>query len=443
MDFKSKTLPFFTEIFDLFSATIFDDCRNVHYLHSNIQSPNYSSPKMKSPIVLILFLLSFINVYSQEVQTFSERPIFINGEEGYECYRIPAIIKNGNGDLLAFAEGRTNGCNDFGNLDIVLKTSTNNGKSWSPLQIVVNNGDFQAGNPAPVLDMLDPDFPNGRIFLLFNTGNNHEAEVRKGNGIREVWYVTSADQGKKWSRITNISDQVHPFRKIENVNGDSQMLWRSYANTPGHAIQLKQGKYKGRLFIPANHSMGNPIEGFNEYRAHAYYSDDHGKSWKLSENVKVPSSNESIAVELGEGMIMQNIREQSGLNKKRLVAMSSDGGETWDSTYFDQTLIDPVCQASMMDFQLPNGQKAILFSNPASDNSRTNMTVRMSLNQGMSWPVSRIVNEASSAYSDLVVQKDGQIGLLYERGNGGGIHYANFNLPWLLNGREIDAAGRN
>ena len=384
----------------------------------------------------ILFLLPCV-ANSQASQSFSERPIFVNGEEGYQCFRIPAIIKNGKGDLLAFAEGRTEGCNDFGNLDIVLKISENDGDTWSPLQVVVDNGDFQAGNPAPVLDMHDEDFPEGRVLLLFNTGNNHESEVRKGKGSREVWLINSEDHGKSWKGITNISDQVHPFRKIEKVKNDPQLLWRSYANTPGHAIQLKKGKYKGRIFVPANHSMGNPEDKFNEYRAHAFYSDDHGKTWKLSDNVKVPSSNESIAVEIGSGLIMQNIREQSGLHKKRLVAMSSDGGETWDSTYFDQTLIDPVCQASIIDYQLPTGQQAILFSNPASENSRTNMTVRMSLDLGLSWPISRIVNESSAAYSDLVVHNNGDIGLLYERGNGGGIHYVSFNLEWLLNGREI------
>ena len=136
---------------------------------------------------------------------------------------------------------------------------------------------------------------------------------------------------------------------------------------------------------------------------------------------------------------MQNIREQSGKHKKRLIALSSDGGVTWDSSYFDDQLIDPVCQASIIDYTLANWKKVILFSNPASETSRENMTVRMSLDNGSSWPISRTINEGSSAYSDLVIQNNGEIGLLYERGNGGGISYANFNLAWLLNGTQIPA----
>ena len=116
-----------------------------------------------------------------------ETLVFANGQEGYRCYRIPAIVAAPDGTLLAFAEGRKDNCGDFGNVDIVLKTSTDNGRTWSPLRVVADFGTNQAGNPAPVFDLLDPDFPKGRLLLSYNTGTAGEREVREGRAIREVW----------------------------------------------------------------------------------------------------------------------------------------------------------------------------------------------------------------------------------------------------------------
>ncbi len=383
-----------------------------------------------STIVLSLFFV-LPNMVQCQIQQFREQPIFENGKDGYACFRIPAVIKAANGDLLAIAEGRVNGCSDYGNLDLVMRRSEDNGQTWEPLEVIFDNGEWQAGNPAPVVDLMDPDYPQGRIFLFFNTGNNHEGEVRKGNGIREVHYLTSEDHGETWSEPVNITLSVHRpkqpgFNPAYNFTED----WRSYANTPGHALQLSSG----RLFIPANHSVGEPLPGFNEYRAHAYYSDDHGETFQLSEFVAIPSSNESIAVQLTDGRILQNSRHQNGESKNRIVSISSDGGMTWDTSYIDTNLPSPVCQASMINYTTPDGKAAVLFSNPNSQVRREKMTIRMSLDDGQSWPVSREIRRGNSAYSDLVVQEDGDLGILYEHGNDGGIHYAHFNYAWLVGG---------
>ncbi|MEM6379491.1 MAG: sialidase family protein, partial [Bacteroidota bacterium] len=261
----------------------------------------------RSSIYLLLLSLCWaLSLPAQGVQTFKEQPIFQNGEAGYACYRIPAIVKSGDGRLLAFAEGRKNGCNDFGNLDIVLKTSTDQGETWSALQVVVDNGTIQAGNPAPVVDLKDPNYPNGRVMLVYNTGNNGEYEVRHGKGLREVWLKTSDDHGVTWSEPRNITSQAH--RPSSPPKYNFQEDWRSYALTPGHAIQLQSG----RIYVSANHSVGAPKAGFNEYQSHAIYSDDHGANWKISESVDIPSSNEAMAVELTNGQVMLNIRQQNG-----------------------------------------------------------------------------------------------------------------------------------
>ena len=388
-------------------------------------------------LICISIVINIQFVASQTRQYFSEIPLFVNGTNGYGCYRIPAIVKAPNGELLAFAEGRVNGCNDFGDVDIVLRKSKDNGITWGKFSIVAGFGKLQAGNPAPVVDLLDLNYSLGRIFLFYNTGTNHEGETRKGNGLREVWYITSTDNGNTWSNPKNITTSVHrPNIPKENLSYTFSEDWRSYAITPGHAIQLKHDAHMGRIFVPANHSQGEPQEGFNDYQAHAFYSDNNGLTWQLSENINIPSSNESIAAELSDGRVMQNIRHQNGSQRERLVAISSDGGASWDTTFFDAQLPSPVCQASIINYTTPNGKNVLLFSNPNHKKERKNMTVRISFDDGQTWLLSRTIRAGESAYSDLVIQKYNVIGLLYEHGNDGGIHYAHFNYEWLVNGKN-------
>src|ERR1700683_4864134 len=137
----------------------------------------------------LLVLIMAIRVTAQS----DKIPVFVAGADGYKSYRIPAIIRLPNGELLAFCEGRVNGSNDFGNVDIVMKRSSDKGRTWSPLQKIVDNGDLQAGNSAPLVELTGPAYPKGRVFLFYNTGNVPESEVRKGRGLREVWYRTSID----------------------------------------------------------------------------------------------------------------------------------------------------------------------------------------------------------------------------------------------------------
>ena len=140
---------------------------------------------MKKLITLLLLFFFCLQLFSQAVI-----PVFVSGTEGHKSYRIPAIISLPNGDLLAFAEGRVHGAGDFGDIEIVMKRSRDKGKTWGALQTIVDYDSMQAGNPAPVVDLTDPLYPHGRIFLFYNTGNNHEGEIRKGHGLREVWYKT-------------------------------------------------------------------------------------------------------------------------------------------------------------------------------------------------------------------------------------------------------------
>ena len=142
-------------------------------------------------LLLSVFLISLTRSKAQD----NPVAVFNSGMDGYKSFRIPAIIQLKNANLLAFAEGRVNGAADFGDVNIVMKHSEDHGKSWSEINTIVDYSTLQAGNPAPVLDLLDPLFPKGKLYLFYNTGNNHESEIRKGNGVREVWFISSFDGG--------------------------------------------------------------------------------------------------------------------------------------------------------------------------------------------------------------------------------------------------------
>ncbi|HRP18807.1 MAG TPA: sialidase family protein, partial [Ginsengibacter sp.] len=316
---------------------------------------------------------------------------------------------------------RVHHAGDFGDINIVMKRSVNGGKTWSDLQTVVDYDTLQAGNPAPVVDRTDPEYPGGRIFLFYNTGDNHEGEVRKGNGLREVWYKTSTDNGNSWSDPVNITMQTHrPKQPQRNAAYNFPEDWRSYANTPGHAMQFASGKFKGRIFVAANHSAGAPQNAFMDYAAHGYFTDDHGKSFHLSENVIFPGGNESTAAELSDSRLMMNSRNQRGDVRARIVSVSSDGGATWDTSYFDKILIDPVNEGSLLTIGRKKGRNIMAFSNTADTQRRDNLTLRISYDDGHTWKKSITVDKSPdnkgdyTAYSDLVAIGKKRVGILYE-----------------------------
>ena len=362
--------------------------------------------------LFFLFFLFFIFSAKSFAQS-KAIPVFISGTEGYKSFRIPAIVKAKNGDILAFAEGRVHGSGDFGDIKIVLKRSSDNGKTWSALQVVATNDTLQAGNPAPVVDLTDPRFPQGRIFLFYNTGNQHEMELRKGKGHRDVFYKTSTDNGKTWSQPTDITLQVNRINKPAiNPQWNFEEDWRSYANTPGHAMQFDQGKYKGRIYVAANHSAGDPKPQLRDYQAHGYYTDDHGATFHLSETVPFEGSNESTAAQLTNNSLMMNSRNQTG--KYRIVSLSKDGGATWDTTFVDHNLPDPICEGSLLNIGTKNGRSVLAFCNNVSQQKRDSLTLRISFDEGKTWKKKFLIEPKNTGYSDIVNLSKKTIGILYE-----------------------------
>lgn len=353
--------------------------------------------------------------------------VFVAGERGYHTFRIPAAIVTPNGTLIAFAEGRHDSATDSGHIDLVAKRSTNGGATWSELRVIGDNGPDAWVNPCSVVDRR-----TGAVWLLTtqNRGEDREHQIIAGTsraGVT-VWALRSDDDGATWSAPVEITERV------------KRPGWTWYATGPGVGIQTRSG----RLVIPANHAEA----GSGIHRSHLFYSDDGGRSWTVGA-IAAPGTNESQVAELADGRLLHNMRNHppKPAENFRMVGVSADGGLTYAGPVVeDRALIEPPAQASLLRYSTAphDDRNWILFANPASTR-RERMTVRLSDDEGKSWPVSRVVHEGPSAYSSLTVLPDGRVGLLYERGEKGPyerITFAAFPLSWLtaIRGQDGPAA---
>lgn len=347
----------------------------------------------------ILFLgIACTGNTESNVPSWPLNPVFINGEEGYACFRIPAIVQAINGDLLAFAEGRKGGCSDTGDIDLVMKRSKDQGTNWSALKIVWEDDANTCGNPVPIIDKI-----TGAIHLLstWNLGTDKERAIidQQSTDTRRVYALQSVDHGENWSMPTEITQQV----KLPN--------WTWYATGPGSGIQLEKGGNKGRLMAGCDHIEAET----KRYFSHVIYSDDHGQTWQLGGSTPKDQVNECEVAELPDGRLLLNMRNYIRENKKRQIAISNDGGISWTNQRQDERLIEPICQASLQSYT-NQSQSVLLFSNPASSADRINMCVRASYDNGNTWPDSLVLNSGHSAYSDLVVLQNGNLGCFFEAG---------------------------
>jgi sialidase-1 len=188
------------------------------------------------------------------------------------------------------------------------------------------------------------------------------------------------------------------------------------------------------------------VHGEETRFSHVFFSDDHGRSWQLGGSSDA-WTNECQAVELVDGTVMLNMRNLLGtrggqpeMGGRRALAFSTDGGLTWSPRRLDDTLIEPVCQASLIVYSAtPPARSRLLFSNPASSESRVRMTVRMSYDEGGTWSVAKVLHEGPAAYSSLCRLPDGDIGCLYECGESRyaeTVTFARFSLDWLTDGED-------
>ncbi|WP_427889944.1 exo-alpha-sialidase [Kribbella sp. GL6] len=330
--------------------------------------------------------------------------LFTKGDAGYGCYRIPAIVKTKTGALLAFAEARRAWCADSQEIDLVMRRSDDDGRTWSATQTVLSGTDSDPnavatrGNPAPIVD-----YETGRIVLLSTMDPGTTSRPRT------PYVQTSDDDGRTWSAAKNIGGQI------------DDPAWGWYATGPVHGIQLTRGANAGRLVAGTNYD-----NGAGQNAGQLVYSDDHGVTWhKGATDLRSDATPQEISVvEKVDGGVYAGARNNAGTSgASRMSAVSNDGGETFTAPFSTIAgLIAPVVQGSLQRLRaVDQGDKynRILFAAPADPDRRRYLTIRSSFDEGKTWQSvdegTRITDDWSG-YSDLAILDTGEIGLLYEGG---------------------------
>ncbi|AEY92776.1 neuraminidase [Streptomyces hygroscopicus subsp. jinggangensis 5008] len=358
---------------------------------------------------------------------FEQQVLFKAAQDpGYACFRIPAVVRTADGALLAFAEGRVLNCGDAADIDIVLKRSTDGGRTWGPLQVVNEGAGDTHGNPAPVVDRV-----TGRVWLAqtYNTGRTDSA----GCSVpcdRTPHLQYSDDGGRTWSPPRDLSPEILPAD------------WNSwYATGPVHGIQLTRGRHAGRLVFGVNTETW---DGSRVTANHAalIVSDDHGGHWRIGATDTWPVAadgtfrqkpSELTLAERGDGSVLVSGREQDGTDLgHRTQAVSRDGGGSFTAPFRDlPDLYTPQVQGSLLQL----GDR-LLLACPGDPDRRRTMMIRSSYDGGRTWDgVDRgtVVTTDWSGYSDLVRVDSGTVGLLYEGGAVDArdeIRFARFTEDW-------------
>jgi sialidase-1 len=377
---------------------------------------------------MLLLLLVTVTATAGEPEV---SDVFIPKADGFKSIRIPSVVVAKNGALLAFAEGRAANADQAKN-KIVLKRSTDGGKTWGKIAVIADGGDKSLNNPCAVVEIA-----SGRVLLMYQqypaSGDERSGKIQTGyEGELTVrnFLITSEDAGATWSKPRDLTKEVKRPEKVTTI-----------ASGPGIGIRLRHGKYAGRLLFPFNEGP------FGLWNIYAIYSDDKGDTWQRGEIArgglidapkggKISTVNEAQFVELKDGSIRFNVRRWAG-KAVRKTCVSDDGGVTWANVEDVAELRDPSCMASVFRYTDPaDGAKSrILFSGPQSD-KRENGVVFLSYDEGKTWPVKRVLHKESFAYSCLTVLPDGTIGCFYESEGAGRIAFARFTLDWLTEGKD-------
>jgi len=378
----------------------------------------------------------------------------------YVTCRIPGLVVTGKGSILAYCEARQGLKGDWNPEDFLYRRSTDGGRTFSPERVLVRLPEPQPVNPLRYdlrADQGDaqvhartyqnlimiPDRDTGSIHVLFEVD------------YWRCFYMRSDDDGATFSTPREITDVVAGYRQ-------KGMAWRAFGNGCGHGIQLDNGRLVEPLWLTDSSQPHGG--GHRPGNVGTIYSDDHGATWQIGDMVArygpvLVNPSETCAVQLADGRVLFNIRSEGKIHERATVT-SPNGATDWTAPHFDPALYEPGCEASLLRVsRMPQKSKnRILFSNPASHKiaeepghtayaggtgQRSNLTVFLSYDECQTWPVSRVIDPAMSAYSDLAMTSDGTIFCLYERGSRNGSKFStaaltlvHFDLAWLSGGKD-------
>ena len=356
----------------------------------------------------------FINV-SFFVQS-AERKVTIIHEQGqFDChtFRIPAMVATNKGTLLAVYDMRYNSRRDLqGHMDIGLSRSTDGGETWARPVPIMDMKKF-GGLPEDQNGCSDPnilvDRKTGEIFVSavwthgkpgthqwVGKGSEPGHSIHKSS---QFMIVRSKDDGLTWSEPENWTKEIEDPKWCLFAPGTWE--WNQF-----------DGWYTGDAL---RREGMQPDFHFSNFM----WSKDNGKSWTLSSPARDNTTECSVA-ELKDGSLMLNIRDNRNRSDKsktngRAVSVTKDMGKAWKVHSSDHGVLpEPVCMASLISHDLKDGRRVLFFSNPNSKYKREKMTVRMSLDQGKTWPKSILLDQKGGAYSSLAMVDDQTLGILYE-----------------------------
>lgn len=341
------------------------------------------------------------------------------GSVRYVTFRIPSLVRTAN-KVFAFCEARTVDA-DRGDIDICCRISSDDGKTWGDKIVLFSDGAHTVGNPCCVWTA------SNRLLMVFNWHSSTEATAadypsalgvtnkQKNAHSRRVFVTWSDDEGATWITPKDITEDV------------MESNWSWNAAGPCHGIQIQNGPHKGRIIIPCDLKTAGGTDRDRMF-SYAIWSDDNGATWHKSSTILY--GNESCAVERSDGKIHLDMRNANSAfypdgKSCRTWSLSEDGGETWLGYNYDEGRPEPTpasgntkgCQGSIINYNPDGGITSnILFSNPASSTTRKDLTLRFSKDNGAHWPGSLLLTGNYAGYSDLVVLKDGALGVLTETG---------------------------
>lgn len=394
----------------------------------------------------LAFLLLLSGSLSAADRWMDKQDLFTVGDNvDYNLYHIPGIVVTAKGTVLAWCEARKRaaGVSDWDDILILLRRSTDEGVTWSAPKSIANVDGPKQKNPfAMRMKNVDPNDVtyNNPVLIADKDGTVHMLFCLE---YMRCFYQRSEDDGISWSKPVEITNTFDAFKKDYD--------WKVLATGPNHSIQLKNG----RLVVPVWLSTGTGGNAHRPSVTATIYSDDQGKTWKAGD-IAVPCTeewinpNETVAIELNNGRVMLNVRSESRAHR-RIVTISPDGATNWSTPKFDDALLEPICMAGIVRYE-HGGQSLILFSNPdnltradgkeepGKNRDRKNVSVKLSRDEGQTWPVNKLIEDGPSMYSDLAVTQNGTILCFYGRSGdskglaafaGGRLTLARFNLEWL------------
>lgn len=342
-----------------------------------------------------------------------------SGDDGVHSFRIPGLVTTNKGTLLAVYDVRHQTNIDLQeDIDIGMSRSTDKGNTWEPMKIIMDMGEYNGlpqsqngiGDPAILIDEQTNIIWVSAVWVHGLANNRAWRSVQLGmspeDGTGQLMMVNSKDDGLTWSKPINMTSMVK--------TPDMTMLLQG----PGRGISMKDGT----LVFPVQfRKKGNDKKG----EIAIIYSKDHGQTWMRSNSVPTDYTvSEPQIAEISPGLLMINART---IAPYRFVAITDDLGENWEfHVSSGKALVESNCMGSLMYIDKENnqlGKGILLFSNPnfkaetPSMSSRRHLTIKASLDGGISWPEKYQINldeEQGWGYSCLSLIDTATIGILYE-----------------------------